>query len=95
MRLAALLIVLLPAPAAAQQVVVSPAPEDVAVTVYRDNNRFEGDQMRLSWLGGYALITETRRVSLPAGTVDIRFEGVAGNIFPQSVILSGLPGLPD
>src|SRR3712207_8448528 len=42
-------------------------------------------------LNGYALITETRRVSIPAGESDIRFEGVAGGILPETAILGGLP----
>jgi hypothetical protein len=75
--------------AAAQQVVTSPNPEAVSVTVYRDRN---GGEMNLRWLQGYALITETRTVSLPAGESLIRFEGVAGNILPVSAIIRGLPG---
>lgn len=86
---------LVPAAAAAQPVVVSPAPEDISITVYRAPDRGVDEGLSLDWLAGYALVTETRRLSLPAGPVSIRFEGVAGNILPQSVILSGLPGLPD
>ena len=89
-RLAALLLALAPAmPAAAQQVVTSPAAESVSVTVYRDPNG--GNELDLSWLKGYALITETRTISLPAGDSVIRFEGVAGNILPVSAIVRGLP----
>ena len=89
-RLAALFLALASAmPAAAQQVVTSPAPDSVSVTVYRDPNG--GGELDLSWLEGYALITETRRVSLPAGDSVIRFEGVAGNIIPVSAIVRGLP----
>ena len=40
---------------------------------------------------GYALISETRQVTLPAGESELRFEGVAGGIIPQSAIVSGLP----
>ena len=47
-------------------------------------------EMDLGWLGGFALVTETRRVSLPAGEVDLRFEGVAGGLIPQSAVVSGL-----
>jgi hypothetical protein len=36
-------------------------------------------------------ITETRTVRLPAGHATIRFEGVAGNIFAETVIVAGLP----
>lgn len=80
--------------ATAQQVVVSPAPEAVAVTVYRDPER-QGNDMRGDWLGGYALVTETRTIDLPPGTSELRFEGVAGTIMPASVIVRGLPGMPD
>ena len=90
-RLAGLLL-LLAAPAAAQPVVTSPAPEAVSVTIYRDRNG--GGEMDLDWLGGYAFITETRTVSLPAGDSVIRFEGVAGNILPASAIVRNLPRQP-
>jgi hypothetical protein len=77
------------AQASAQAVVTSPAPERVAVTVYRDPDR--GLQpLNLGWLGGYALVSETRRVRLPAGTSELRFEGVTSGIVPQSAIVTGL-----
>jgi hypothetical protein len=47
--------------------------------------------MNLSWLNGYALIAETRRIVVPAGDAEIRFEGVAGGILPESAIVTGLP----
>ena len=72
-----------------QSVVASPAPDSVAVTVYRDPNR-DGGAFNLGWLGGYALVSERRRVTIPAGESDLRFEGVAGGILPQSAIVSGL-----
>ena len=78
-------------PAAAQQIVPSPRPDKVSVTIYRDPQRSADQPMRLQWLDGYALITETRHVRLPAGDSDIRFEGVAGGILPQSAIVGGLP----
>jgi len=77
-----------PALASAQTIVVSPKADKVAVTVYRDPNG--SGAMDLGWLEGFALITETRRVSLPAGEVDLRFEGVAGGLIPQSAVVSGL-----
>lgn len=80
--------------AAAQQRVVSPAPDTVSVTVYRNPGRSLDDQMNLDWLGGYALVSETRTVELPAGASDIRFEGVADTLIPASVIISGLPRQP-
>nr|WP_294170943.1 hypothetical protein [uncultured Sphingomonas sp.] len=92
MRLAAVLALLLvPLPAAAQSVATSARPDAVKVTVYRNLNRGSEERLSLDWLGGYALISETRTVSLPAGASDLRFEGVAGGIVPQSAIVSGLP----
>jgi hypothetical protein len=90
MRAPALLLALaLAGQASAQAIVSSPAPDKVAVTVYRDTGR--GDQpLNLQWLGGYALVSETRRVRLPAGTSELRFEGVTGGIVPQSAIVTGL-----
>jgi hypothetical protein len=78
----------------AQQRVVSAAPDAVSVTVYRNPDRSSDDSMDLGWLGGYALVTETRTIDLPAGDSDIRFEGVADTLLPASVIVSGLPRQP-
>ena len=90
MRALALLSALgLSAPALAQAVVSSPAPDRVAVTVYRNTDRGL-DPMNLEWLGGYALVSETRRVRLPAGESELRFEGVTSGIVPQSAIVTGL-----
>ena len=95
-RLAALVACLLACPAAAQDsgVVSSPTPQAVSVTVYRDPGRgsFGDGTLNLDWLGGFALVTETRTVRLPAGRATIRFEGVAGGIVPASAIVTGLPG---
>lgn len=88
MRALAALAIVLPALAAARPVVVSPAPGKVAVTVYRDPNG-QG-AMNLAWLNGFALVSETRRVSLPAGASELRFEGVAGGLLPQSAVVTGL-----
>jgi hypothetical protein len=79
------------AAAGAQTIATSPGPDRVAVTVYRDPNRTAEQPPNLRWLNGYALISETRRVRLPAGESDLRFEGVAGGILPQSAIVTGLP----
>ena len=54
--------------------VISPRPEDVSVTIYRDL---------------FALITETRTVDLPAGPVTLVFEGVVDTLLPQSAVVSG------
>jgi len=79
------------APAGAQTIVTSAAPDRVAVTLYRDPVREAGSAMDPAWLNGFALISETRRVTLPAGDTELRFEGVAGGIVPQSAIITGLP----
>jgi len=79
------------ASAGAQTIATSPGPDQVAVTVYRDPNRTADQPPNLRWLNGYALISETRRVRLPAGESELRFEGVAGGILPQSAIVTGLP----
>ena len=86
---------IVPAEALAQAIVTSPGPGDVDVTVYRAPGRPPAIPMELGWLNGFALISETRRVSLPAGESDIRFEGVAGGILPQSAILTGLDGIAE
>ncbi|GAA0736618.1 hypothetical protein CA233_23030 [Sphingomonas sp. ABOLD] len=87
LALAALLAAL---PAAAQTLVVSDTPDAVAVTVYRDPNRGEG-AIRRSWPGGYALVTETRTLQLPAGASVIRFVGVSEGMMPETAIVTGLP----
>jgi hypothetical protein len=87
----ALLLALAAAPAAGQTVSTSARPERVAVTVYRAPGRTADQAFNRNWLNGYALITETRTVSIPAGESVIRFEGVAGGIIPQSAIVAGLP----
>ncbi len=79
----------LSAPASAQGIVTSPGPERVAVTVYRNPDRGLAP-LNLQWLGGYALVSETRRVRLPAGSSELRFEGVTSGIVPQSAIVTGL-----
>lgn len=78
--------------AAEAAVVVSPGPDRVAVTVYRDPARGQGGEMNLRFLRGFALVTETRTITVPAGESDIRLEGVAGGIVPVSAIVTGLPG---
>jgi len=77
--------------AAAQNVVTSSGPDRVAVTIYRDPQRFPRNPPNVEWLNGYALISETRRISVPAGESTIRFEGVAGGIVPESAIVTGFP----
>lgn len=77
--------------AASEPTVLSAAPDAVAVTIYRAPDRAADQAMNLDWLEGYALITETRTVDIPAGAATIRFEGVAGGILPESALVTGLP----
>lgn len=88
----ALLLTLLAAFPVAAQTIVSDGPDSVTVTIYRDPSRGAGGAIDLNNLTGFALITETRRIRLPRGPVDIRFEGVAEGIVPVSAIVTGLPG---
>ena len=90
-RLAVIALAVAGAPAVAHaQDTAATAPHDISVTVYRDPNRSEGG-FDLNQLGGFALITETRRVLLAPGEHKVRFEGVADGIDPASAIVTGLP----
>ena len=94
MRRAALLIAALLSGAGgahAQSVQTSAGPDSVGVTIYRAPFRSADQKISLSYLGGYALITETRTVTIPQGRAVIRFEGVASGILPESAIVTGLP----
>lgn len=73
-------------------VVLSTTVQSLSLSVYRDPQVADGESMDPDWPGGYALITETRRLDLPAGEFILRFEGVAEGMFPESAIVSGLPG---
>jgi hypothetical protein len=73
---------------AAPPVVLSAAPDKVAVTLYRDPDRGDREISR-SDPSSFALIVETRTVTLPPGETVVRFEGVASGIVPQSAILFG------
>lgn len=89
MRRFAALLLLIAAPLAAQDrapVVVSSAPDKVAVTLYRDPDRGE-DPINADAPSSLALIVETRTVTLPAGAATVRFEGVAGGIVPQTALM--------
>ena len=98
-RLLAFLLLMTAPPALAQTAVVSDAPESVSLTVYRGeprNSRYNRGRRTVrpinkNWPTGYALITETRTVTIPAGESVIRFEGVAEGMFPESAIVTGLP----
>ncbi len=81
----------LAAPPALAGEIAASAPSDLSVTIYRAPMR-NGGSISLDALGGFAVITETRTVTLPAGESDLRFEGVADGIIPASAIIAGLPG---
>jgi len=60
----------------AQQIeVVSPQPDNVSVTIYRDL---------------FALVTETRTVDLPEGPVTVSFEGVVETLLPASAVATDI-----
>lgn len=80
-----------PVAAADEPTILSARPDAVGVTIYRAPDRDADAAMDLDWLEGYALITETRTVDIPAGAATIRFEGVAGGMLPESALVTGLP----
>lgn len=85
-----LALLVLPGAARAQGAVVSDAPQAVAVTIYRDG---PVETARLRYAPpqeGLALVTETRRLDLPAGRSVVKFRGVAERIIPQTATLEGL-----
>ena len=87
-----LLALAIPAAAQDRTVVEASEPESLAVTVYRDPNRGIGGTMNTDWPQGFAMISETRTVTLPPGESRIRFEGVAEGMVAVSAIVTGLPG---
>lgn len=68
------------------------APQKLAVTVYRDPERGVGEAMDRDWPEGFAMISETRTVTLPPGRSTLRFTGVAEGMVAVSAIVTGLPG---
>jgi hypothetical protein len=78
------------APAAMPADLVAEPPSQLSVTVYRAPDR-ESGSIDLNHLQGFALVSETRTVHLPAGVHRIRFEGVADGIEPASAIITGFP----
>jgi hypothetical protein len=72
--------------------VLAEAPSQLIVTVYRAPYRETGS-IDLDSLQGFALVSETRLVHLPAGTSRVRFEGVADGIDPASALVTGLAGV--
>jgi hypothetical protein len=88
----ALLLALLATSAAARDVVNASPPDSLAVTLYRDPNRGLGETMDRDDPQGFAMISETRTVTLPPGESRIRFEGVAEGMVAVTAIVTGLPG---
>lgn len=74
----------------ADALITSARPDKVSVTIYRAPLRGT-DPIDAEDLAGFALVTERRTVTLPAGPAVVRFEGVAGNILPESAIVADLP----
>jgi hypothetical protein len=79
-------------PAAARDMVNASPPKSLAVTLYRDPNRGVGQSMDRDDPRGFAMISETRTVTLPPGESTIRFEGVAEGMVAVTAIVTGLPG---
>lgn len=90
--LAATMVFFSPAHAQTRPEIISPKPDSVAVTIYRDPGRGNGGGFNLSFLNGFAVVTETRRITVPAGPATIRFAGVAEGMVAVSAVIRGLPG---
>ena len=78
--------------AQAREPVMASAPQDVTVTIYRDPDRSEEERLEKDYPLGFAMITETRKVTIPAGRSTVRFDGVAEGMVAVSAIVTGLPG---
>jgi hypothetical protein len=89
---AGLLALTTPAHAQQRPAVEASAPTAQAVTIYRDPNRGPGGRLDRTWPQGFAMISETRQVTLPPGESTIRFTGVAEGMIAVSAIVTGLPG---
>ena len=76
--------------ALAADIAASP-PRDLSVTIYRSPELGAAQVGQNQSYAGFALITETRDVAIPAGLNRVRFEGVADGIQPASALVSGLP----
>ena len=72
-----LVIALWTEPATARDVVDASPPKNLAVTIYRDPNRGVGETMDRNDPRGFAMISETRTVTLPPGESTLRFEAFA------------------
>jgi hypothetical protein len=81
---------------AAHADVVSQHPDSTAVTFYHDNaintaTILHPDQNPWVRSAGFAFITETRTIDLPAGPSIVKFEDVASTMVPQTADIAGLP----
>ena len=94
-KILAAALLLLSTPALADTI-VSPAPDKVAVTLYRADaapwQSLYPWQRQQAARDGLILVSETRTVDLPAGRHTLRFAGVADAVIPQSATLEGLAG---
>ena len=79
-------------PAMARETVDAAPPSALSVTVYRDPYRGPDQKLDPNWPRGFAMISETRQVTLPAGESTIRFDGVAEGMVAVTAIVTGLPG---
>ncbi len=83
--------------------VISPAPDAVRVTLYRnpespvsvayDAEEDDEDFELGGTAGGLVMVSETRTVDIPAGDSKIVFLGVADAIVPQTAAIDGLPAV--
>ncbi|MBD3730271.1 MAG: hypothetical protein IE933_11250 [Sphingomonadales bacterium] len=76
----------------AREAVDASAPQSLSVTFYRDPERGAEEKMDADWPRGFAMISETRTVTLPPGESTIRFTGVAEGMVAVTAIVTGLPG---
>jgi hypothetical protein len=89
---AAVIAVPLVAQTSGRAVVDAAPPSDLSVTIYRDPDRSADAALDKDNPRGLAMISETRRVTLPKGESTIRFDGVAEGMVGVSAIVTGLPG---
>lgn len=87
---AGLMLALVTGPAFGQSAITSEEPQSVEVSLYRDPSRSPDRAIDRDWPEGFALVSETRVVTLPAGQATIRFEGVASGIEPASALVRGV-----
>jgi hypothetical protein len=95
-RLSAMLVAAALANAPAWADAISRGPDSVAVTFYHDetvetSRLLHSDRDPSVRDMGFAFITETRTVDLPAGPAVLKFEGIASTMVPQTADIQGLP----